>query len=95
VTDIREFAWWENRMVTFYDNGALESSILSPGSCNCWRTFGWLDCVPDGSSVYYKVRASDDLDALLSDSVPWSGPILSSGDSLSSSDLLTWQGRDG
>lgn len=83
VADSNEFDWWENRMVTFYDSGRLESSILSPTSCNCWRTFGWQDCVPEGSSVYYKVRASDDLDDLLNDSVPWSSPILSSGDLLS------------
>jgi hypothetical protein len=83
ATDGGEYAWWENRRVTYYDTGRLQSSILSPGSCNCWRTFAWLDCVPEGSGVYYKVRASNDLDDLLNDSVPWSNPISSSGDSLS------------
>jgi hypothetical protein len=84
VTQQGEFDWYENRMVTFYDTGHMESSILSAGSCACWRTFGWQDCVPEGYNVYYKVRASDDLDDLLNDTVPWIGPVVASGDSLSS-----------
>ena len=75
-----EFAWWENQIVTYVASGWLESSVLTGGGLSAWRTFEWDDCVPDGFTVSYRVRASDSFEDIFNE--PWSDPIAYSGDSL-------------
>ncbi len=76
-----EFAWWENRSISFAAHAWLESSILDASEAVSWVTFGWDDHVPSGNELRYRVRSGGTVAELLAN--PWSSPILFSGDTLS------------
>jgi hypothetical protein len=80
VTTYDTFYWWENRMISFYRDGELVSSILDAQKLSLWTTFGWDDCAPRGTQNEYYVRVGKT--AAQMESLPWIGPLASSDDSL-------------
>lgn len=51
-----EVVWWNSSP----SGGALESSILYTGSDPIWGTLDWTSRTPEGATVTFQVRASDD-----------------------------------
>jgi hypothetical protein len=66
-----ELAWWDRRQ----NSGYLESSVLDTGAVPEWDL---LDCtaeVPEGSSLQFQVRASDDILQMGEWSEPFTAPL--------------------
>ncbi len=64
-------AWW-NRAP---EGGYLESSILYTGGDPMWGTIDWTSEAPEGTSVTFQVRSSDDPESM----GEWSEPLLRPG----------------
>jgi hypothetical protein len=61
--------WWDTH--AYMPQATLTSSILYTGDDPDWTSFAWAGVIPDGTSISFQVRASDDPDSM----GPWSDTL--------------------
>jgi hypothetical protein len=61
--------WWDTH--AYLPQATLTSSILYTGDDPDWTAFAWAGVIPDGTSISFQVRASDDSDTM----GPWSDTL--------------------
>ncbi|MCD6587936.1 MAG: T9SS type A sorting domain-containing protein, partial [Candidatus Fermentibacteraceae bacterium] len=69
--------WWD--VIGFSPEGTLESSILDAGTVEYWDTFAFSGDEPDGTSLGFQFRSSQDFFSMGA----WSDTVFASGTSLS------------
>ncbi len=72
-----DITWWD--VMGYYTTGDIESSILDAGAVECWDTFGSSADEPNGTSLGFQFRSSQDS----SNMGAWSDTIFTSGTSFS------------